>query len=65
MVIMKATHEYKRRGCLLVVSIEISMANKRTYEEIEKIEEIDRPITSTRVHGGVIMLSPGTEVSLS
>ena len=27
-------------------------------EEIEKIEEVDRPITSTQVHGGVIMLSP-------
>ena len=47
------------------------MAKKRSYEEIEEIDYIDEvngPISSSRVHGAIISLSPvkrGAEVTFS
>ena len=34
------------------------MAKKRSYEEIENIDEVNGPISSTQVHGAIISLSP-------
>ncbi len=34
------------------------MARKRSYEEIDEISALDRPITSTKLHGAVTSLSP-------
>ena len=34
------------------------MAKKRSYEEIEKNDDVDGPISTTRVHGVIISLSP-------
>ena len=34
------------------------MARKRSYEDIERIDDVDGPISSTRMHGAIISLSP-------
>ena len=34
------------------------MAKKRSHEEIENIDDVDRPMSSTSIHGAVATLSP-------
>ena len=33
---------------------------KRSYDEIENINDVDGPMSSTSIHGAVVTLSPGT-----
>ena len=33
-------------------------AKKRSHEEIENIDAMNRPMSSTRIHGAVVTLSP-------
>ena len=32
------------------------MAKKKTYEEIENIDDVDGPMSSTNIHGAVVRL---------
>lgn len=34
------------------------MAQKRKYDEIDNIDELDKPMSSTRMHGAIVALSP-------
>ena len=34
------------------------MAKKRSHEEIENINDVDAPMSSTSIHGAVVTLSP-------
>ena len=34
------------------------MAKKRSYEEIQNIDDVKGPISSTSIHGAVVTLSP-------
>ena len=34
------------------------MAKKRTYEEIDHIDDVDGPATNTTIHGAITALSP-------
>ena len=34
------------------------MAKKRSHEEIENIDDVDGPMSSTSIHGAVVTLSP-------
>ena len=36
----------------------IRMANKRNHEEIENIDDVDGPISTTSIHGAVVRLLP-------
>ena len=34
------------------------MARKRTYEDIDQLDDVDRPIVNTRIHGAITSISP-------
>ena len=36
----------------------VRMAKKRSHEEIENIDDVDGPMSSTSIHGAVVTLSP-------
>ena len=48
----------KRQNFVSATLCNVIMARKRTYEDVERIDDVDGPISSTRMHGAIISLSP-------
>ena len=36
----------------------VKMAKKRSHDEIESIDDVNEPMSSTSIHGAVVTLSP-------
>jgi hypothetical protein len=53
------THRYKSESNTHATFDFMIMAKKRTYKEIDHIDDVDSPATNTTIHGAITALSPG------